>query len=321
MGSLELRQLEYFVAVAEHLHFGRAADALSIGQPAVSQQVARLERILGIELLERTTRKVRLSENGVRFLPRARAVLAAADRARQCISSDRGTTSLRLGTCVGMGDRLSVVLGELAQHRPETPVELISTAPRSSLERVAAGQLDAAFVRGDPRAAGVDLVQVWEDPLIAVLPAGHELCALDCVSLTDLTRLPLSLGSRRTDPVLVDLVLSRCVEAGAPPRRLDHHDAPTDTLLAAVASGAPSWTVMYASHARMLRSDRVEFRRTYPEMWVTTSLAVPRSASSRDMAPLVDACLVASRLGSRPHQTTSRTPTFNAVPVPAQTAV
>jgi DNA-binding transcriptional LysR family regulator len=80
--TLELRQLEYFVAVAEHLHFGRAAEALSIGQPAVSQQVARLERMLGTELLDRTPRTVRLTEPGARFLPEARAVLAAVDRAR-----------------------------------------------------------------------------------------------------------------------------------------------------------------------------------------------------------------------------------------------
>jgi len=102
MASLELRQLQYFVAVAEHLHFGRAAEALSIGQPAVSQQIARLERILGTELLDRTPRTVRLTEQGSRFLPEARKVLVAVDRARASVTrSDNGAGVLRIGTCSG----------------------------------------------------------------------------------------------------------------------------------------------------------------------------------------------------------------------------
>ena len=93
MGTVELRQFEYFVAVAEHLHFGRAAAALSIGQPAVSQQVAHLERVLGTELLDRTHR----------------AVLAAVERARAVAcdaATDPSARVIRIGTCTGMGERL-----------------------------------------------------------------------------------------------------------------------------------------------------------------------------------------------------------------------
>src|SRR3954453_477413 len=90
MGSVELRQLEYFVAVAEHLHFGRAAAALSIGQPAVSQQVARLERMIGTPLLDRTPRSVRLPDAGRRFLPLAREALAAVDRACEAVADPSG---------------------------------------------------------------------------------------------------------------------------------------------------------------------------------------------------------------------------------------
>ena len=303
MSSLELRQLEYFVAVAEHLHFGRAAEALSIGQPAVSQQLARLERTLGIELLDRTPRRVRLTEPGARFLPRARAVLAAVDRARESMADEESNAPLRLGTCSGMGDRLEVVLRELAGREPSVSVELSSVGVRSRLERVAAGQLDAAFVRGIASAPGVELVEVWQDPLVAVLPADHELSLLDRVPMTELAHLPLRLVSRRTNPVLVDLVLSHCAEAGGQPRRLEFDDGPVDTLLAAVASGTPSWTVMYASHARMVCGQRVAFRPTDPALVVTTNVAVPRSVTSREMAPLIDACLVAAGVGcDRSHE-------------------
>src|SRR3954468_23528756 len=109
MGSVELRQIEYFVAVAEHLHFGRAAEALSIGQPAVSQQLARLERELGVELIDRTPRTARLTAAGARFRPEARAVLAAVERARsRAVESPAPdpVRRLRLGSSDGLGDRL-----------------------------------------------------------------------------------------------------------------------------------------------------------------------------------------------------------------------
>ena len=108
--------------MAEELHFGRAADRLHIGQPAVSQQIRRLERELGAELLDRSPRHVRLTAAGENLLPEARAVMAAAARARAAVAATPAarTGKLRLGTSAGLGERLE---RDLALRRePPTPM-------------------------------------------------------------------------------------------------------------------------------------------------------------------------------------------------------
>src|SRR4051794_35771524 len=96
--GMELRQLAYFVAVAEELSFARAATRLHIVQPAVSHQIRKLERELGVSLFDRTTRRVLLNGAGERLLPEARAVLAAVDRVYAVAGEAAGETVLRIGT-------------------------------------------------------------------------------------------------------------------------------------------------------------------------------------------------------------------------------
>jgi len=294
---VELRQLEYFVAVAEQLHFGRAAATLSIGQPAVSQQVARLERELGVVLFDRSSRTVRLTVAGSRFLPEAREVLAAAERAHSAVSDPAaaGTSrTLKLGSSAGLGDRLGRVLRALGELLPGTSTELVSAPTRARLERVASGQLDAAFVRGGASAPGVELVEVWRDRLLVVLPSSTERAANTPIGLTELVTLPLRIVARRLNPPLVDLVLNACAAAGFTPILGDHPGTLQD-LIAAIGAGSPSWTVLYEPQARTLRSPLVQFLPIEPALIMPTALAVRADATSRQVAPLLRACAMAER--------------------------
>jgi DNA-binding transcriptional LysR family regulator len=289
---MELRQLEYFVAVAEELHFGRAADRLHIGQPAVSQQVRRLERELGAELLDRSPRRVRLTAAGESLLPEARAVMAAAARARAAVTPAARTGKLRLGTSAGLGERLERVLDAFAGLAPGVALELVGATADERLARLADGTLDAAFIRspvweGD---RGLRAVPLWRDELVAAVPARHPIAAGTYAALADLAELPLRLTARRNNPALVDLVVSALSAAGREPVSAPPASNLTDTMAAIGADGA-SWTVVYASHAALLRTTRVAFVPFEPPgLSLTTHLALRREPPTPLIELLLRAC-------------------------------
>ncbi|WP_405134384.1 LysR substrate-binding domain-containing protein [Nocardia sp. NBC_01388] len=299
---MELRQLRYFVTVAEELHFGRAAERLHIAQPAVSQQVQRLERDLKVQLLERSPRRVRLTEAGMRFLPGARAVLAAADQARASVADLAGGRAevFRLGTVTGLGERLDALLEGFAERAPQVRVELVALPVQERIKQVADGRLDAAFVRSPQDSPELDLLPAWDDPLVVALPARHALAARESVSLADLAALPIRLIERREHPALVDLVLSACQRAGFEPTPLPSPASSTlqDTM-AAVGAGAPMWTVVYASNARLVHNPRVAFR-PFAEagMSLPIGLAVRSGAASPQLNLLVRLISESEQVGS-----------------------
>ncbi|HJD82078.1 LysR family transcriptional regulator [Kitasatospora aureofaciens] len=276
---MELRQLRCFVAVAEELHFGRAAERLLLGQPAVSQQVRRLERELKVELFDRSPRYVRLTPAGERFLPAARDVLSAEDAARALAADLAVPAVLRLGTVTGLAERLDLILDTYQRQAPGVRVELQSVPVRERLTRLSDGRLDAAFVRGAIPGNSPELrfLPVWDDELVVVLPARHALAQQPEVDLADLAALPLRLTDRRNNPALVDLVTDACAQAGFRPVLGPAHGALQDTL-ASIGTGTPMWTVVYAANARLTNSPRVAFRPCRTPLSLSTSLAVRRSA-------------------------------------------
>ncbi|MFF4393031.1 LysR family transcriptional regulator [Streptomyces sp. NPDC001552] len=289
---MELRQLHYFLTVAEELHFGRAAERLHIVQSAVSQQLRRLERELGTELFARSTRVVRLTEAGSRLLPYAREMLALQVRAREAIDELRAeqAATVRLGTSSGLGAWLDAVLTAFTRRTAHAQLELVTGSTEERLSQVRAGDLDAALLHGERTDPGLEFLPLWRDALMAALPAGHELAARETVALARLAELPLRLCPRSRNPALHDLVMRSCRAAGYTPLLGPDFTNDQDTL-AAIGYGKPSWTVFYAAHADQLHVSGVVFRPlSDPAPVMQTYLAVRNGPPRTALRALIEAC-------------------------------
>jgi len=295
---MELRQIQYFSAVAEELNFGRAAERLHIGQPAVSQQIRRLERELRIQLFDRSTRQVTLTPAGRELLAEGRKVLKAMDsfsaKARHLVSIDQST--FRVGISLALGRRLDDFLDALSEQEQKVHFEFQTLAAGTRLEEVRAGRLDAAFIRGIRSAPGLQLLTLWHDPLLVALPAGHFLAAGGPLELKDLAALPVRLPPREKNDVLFDTVLAACREAGFEPRLGPPSVLIQDTL-AEIGAGTPGWTVMYPTATNMVSSRRISLLPlTEAPISIRMSLAI-----RKDMDPLRRQIL--TEASTRVHQT------------------
>ncbi|GAB2612100.1 LysR family transcriptional regulator [Streptomyces capparidis] len=243
---MEIRQLRYFVAVAETGGFGSAARSLHIVQAAVSQQIHRLERSLGVRLFDRSTRHVRLTPAGERLLTEARAVLAAVEHTRAVaagLAAERGH-SLRLGTTRAFDTRTHLLLDAFTRAAPEVRVRLHPGSPDERLAGVRSGALDAAVVRALDGAPGLVCTPLWTERLIAAVPAGHPLAEHGTLRLGQLADLPLRLAPRGKNPPFHDLITSACREEGFTPVPGPSFTTFQGTLHA-IGTEAPSWTVFY----------------------------------------------------------------------------
>jgi len=232
--------LRYFRAVAEELHFGRAAARLHIAQPPLSQQIRALEAELGVELLRRSTRRVELTPAGSAFLERARQILAsvddAGDEARRVGAGLAG--SLTLG-CVGSAtySLLPLLARSLREELPGVEVEFRGEMLGPDLvAALLGGEIDLALLRPPVLDPGVAVEVVRRDRLIVVLPDGHPLARRRRLRMADLSGEDLVVHAGHGRSVMHDLVLGLAREAGFTPR-VRHEVAETSTLVTFVAAG------------------------------------------------------------------------------------
>jgi DNA-binding transcriptional LysR family regulator len=196
--AIELRQLRYFVAVAEELHFGRAAERLLMSQSPLSRAIRDLERDLGVVLFVRTTRQVELTPAGSLLLERARRALAEIDGAIAEVqrSVELDETVLRLGYGPFGGDVAVRVMEALGADRPELSVRLEQEVTPESLRRVGAGELAAAVVLESPAVARRHRVRVdtlKDEPLLAALPRSHRYASEAAIPIGEFVAEPVLL--------------------------------------------------------------------------------------------------------------------------------
>jgi DNA-binding transcriptional LysR family regulator len=183
--DLDLRKLRYFAAVAEHAHFGRAAEQLYIAQPVLSRQVRALEQDLGCSLFERTTRSVQLTPAGRLLQEEARRVFTTVDAVvRRVHEVDRGVE--RLAVAFAPGLRVSEVVRAFTATHPDVEIEVLHLPWWEQDAPLRDGRADVGYLRRPFDDAGLRAIRIGSDPKVACLPNSHQLALHPSLNLADL---------------------------------------------------------------------------------------------------------------------------------------
>lgn len=247
----DLRQLRYFVAVAEEQHFGRAAARLSMTQPPLSQAIRALEQTLGVELFARTRRSVELTAVGADLLPEVRRILASAEALRPLAQSlARGEAGVLALAFVSTADYglLPPLLRDFGARYPRVRLQLAEATSDVQVEELVAGRIDAGLVIAPlpPRhAAQLSYLPIAREPLVIAMPA--ELAARTGnpsaddwsdapVSLRDLADAPLVVFPRHLAPGFYDIIMDCYGAAGLVPR-VGQEAIQMQTIVSLVSAG------------------------------------------------------------------------------------
>ncbi|MGA2758356.1 MAG: LysR substrate-binding domain-containing protein, partial [Solirubrobacteraceae bacterium] len=241
---MELRHLRYFLAVAEELHFHRAATRLHISQPPLSQQIRALERELGVTLLERNRRRVTLTAAGEAFRDETRAILAAVDRAaeraRNISRGSLGTLSVGFVGSAMFSPTLPDILREFRATRPDVELVLRELPTVVQFQALLGGELDVGVIRGPVAPAEIDprleLMTIQRERLVAALPSEHPLASRRRLRAEELRGETFVILARREAPGLFASLSSAMVEAGGVPEDV-LEVAEMQTIISLVAGG------------------------------------------------------------------------------------
>lgn len=287
------------LAVAEHLNFRHAANALGVSQSSVSARVKALEEDLGILIFERHARGVRLTEAGRHFIER---VAVSVDQLNHAVKTagmlargDHGR--LRMGVhALISGSFLDMLLGQYHEQHPRIDVEITESTARDAVMQLRADRLDVIFVAGSPGTPDYHSRRIWSEPLLAALPSNHRLAKREGVTWGDLASETFLVRQGGSGPQAHDHIVLRLAGRWPAPSIL-RFEVGRDTLMSMIAQGYGSTIV--AEAASLIPSPGVTFLPVLdePEPVVFSAVWLPQNRSPA-LRNLLDLAMKASRLPS-----------------------
>ncbi|WP_244832099.1 LysR family transcriptional regulator [Caballeronia sp. TF1N1] len=256
---MELRQIRYFVVLAETLHFGRAASLLHISQPPLSRQIALLETELGVLLLDRTSRVVRLSPAGHRFYSDAKMILATVDKARShARAADLGEEgSLVAGFMFAAAYSIVPILTRAYSSAfPRVELKLSESIPTQLVADIHAGKADIGVMYPSDSAIELETRTVFREQLVAVLPERHRLCMRAAISIAELREDWFIISPHSASPFIYNTIVEHCRRSNFTPRvRIETKFQQTIVNLVAQDLGV----ALVHSSMRSTRAENVRF--------------------------------------------------------------
>jgi DNA-binding transcriptional LysR family regulator len=257
---MELRQLKYFVAVAEERNFGRAAKRLHMSQPPLSTQIKGLEEELGVKLFDRSTRRVELTDSGLTLLVRAREILDAVEEAgaeaRGAELGERGQLEIGFVSSATLS-LLPPALRLFRERYGGVELDLRELSSVEQLEALYEGEIRVGLVRLPLQAPGIQLEPILAEPLVVALPVGHPLESQEKITLEEVAELPLIFFQRRLEPGSHEQIIELLGRVGALPK-VAQYAVHLQTVIGLVASDIG--IAILAESVRRLHREGIVYR-------------------------------------------------------------
>lgn len=237
---VELRHVRYFIAVAEHLNFRKAAEHLHIAQPPLSRQIRQLEEELGVTLLLRNKQGVELTKGGIAFLEQARKLIVLAGHARQVArrAQEGESGSVRIGIASGLGGVVSKVVFDFRNQLPEIDMECKDLFSAQQKEALLKSEIDVGFLRPPIDRMNLNCELLFEEEFVVVLPKTHRLANRGSVRLREVAEEPLILFDRKLSTGLYDKILGLYSRNGFTPQlTVTHVEAHEEAGAIMIAAG------------------------------------------------------------------------------------
>jgi DNA-binding transcriptional LysR family regulator len=288
--EIELRHLRYFLAVAETLHFSKAARLLGMAQPPLSQQIKRLEQLVGHSLFDRTTRGVKLTLAGQLLAERARSTIEKVQddlaQVRRLGRGEEGTLTVGFSGSVMFTD-LPAAIESYRRRYPKVELRLRELATSAQIAALLTGTLDLAFLRDADPSEGIQFSTLIEERYVAVLPEAHRLARKRSLRVRDLQKEPFILFARRMGPLAFDRTIACCERNGFRPNIVQ--DAPQwPTLVRLVSAGlgvslAPACVASVAIPGAVYREVHAACRTTI-DLGIKTGSAITLASNFMEIA-------------------------------------